>query len=155
MKQLVQQMIRISRNKKQQARTKKMKELGLQHLDETQKTKKEQQEEIYRIRKRVEDIERRKRDEISKNQRHNSHNKLKGYGKSCMSKRIPYPFMTIQNDELYALFMTKILSNLEVRYFDQGQTICNELDECLEILFVIDGKYDVGYEVNKICRLRR
>ena len=63
--------------------------------------------------------------------------------------------MTIQNDELYAMFMTKILSNLEVRYFHQGEKICQELDECLEIHFVIDGKYDVGYEVNKICRFRR
>jgi adenosine/AMP kinase len=30
-----------------------------------------------------------------------------------------------------------------------------ELDECNEVLFVIDGRYNVGYEVNKNVRYRK
>jgi hypothetical protein len=30
-----------------------------------------------------------------------------------------------------------------------------ELDECNEVLFVVDGRYNVGYEVNKKVRYRK
>jgi len=32
--------------------------------------------------------------------------------------------------------------------------IYKELDDCSEIYFVMSGKYDVGYEINKIRRYR-
>lgn len=51
--------------------------------------------------------------------------------------------------------MTGILTHLEVRKFRAGQLVAQELDECLEVYFVIEGKYNVGYEVNKIRRYRR
>ena len=30
-----------------------------------------------------------------------------------------------------------------------------ELDECLEVLFIYDGKYNVGYEINKKIKYKR
>lgn len=45
--------------------------------------------------------------------------------------------------------MTKILQNLEVRFFREGEIIYNELDEILEILFIYSGRYNVGFEINK------
>ena len=44
---------------------------------------------------------------------------------------------------------------LEIRYYPQKQMIFNELDECLEIIFVEHGKYDYGYELNKKKIYRR
>ena len=46
------------------------------------------------------------------------------------------------------------MQNLEVRNFSAGQIIYHELDECLEALFVVQGNYNVGYEVNKHLRYR-
>ena len=50
--------------------------------------------------------------------------------------------------------MIAIMQNLEVRNFSAGQIIYHELDECLEALFVVQGNYNVGYEVNKHLRYR-
>lgn len=111
--------------------------------------------EVARIKKRLATIEKRKRQELNQKNKHDSHNKDKSYGRWCKSKRIPYPFMTFHNDDLYATFMTIILTNLEVRHYDAGKLINQELDECLEVLFVMQGKYNIGYEVNKIKRYRR
>lgn len=33
--------------------------------------------------------------------------------------------------------------------------IAHELDECLEVLFVLQGRYNVGFEVNKQQMYRR
>jgi hypothetical protein len=41
------------------------------------------------------------------------------------------------------------MKNLHVRTYDTNQIIAKELDECLEILFVFTGKYNIGYEINK------
>ena len=51
--------------------------------------------------------------------------------------------------------MTKIMRSLETRYFMKYEVIYKELDECLEVLFVLEGKYNVGYEINKIRRFRK
>ena len=51
--------------------------------------------------------------------------------------------------------MTLVLQNLEVRYYDQGDSIAQELEECIEALFVVQGKYNVGYEINKLERYRK
>ena len=51
--------------------------------------------------------------------------------------------------------MINILNALEVRSFKQNEVISNELEESLEILFVQQGKYDVGYEINKKAFYRR
>jgi hypothetical protein len=47
------------------------------------------------------------------------------------------------------------MQHLEVRYFDAGQHISKELDECLEVLFVVSGRYNVGYEVNNKEKYRK
>ena len=33
--------------------------------------------------------------------------------------------------------------------------IAKELDECMEILFVMEGRYNVGYEINKKAHFRK
>jgi signal-transduction protein with cAMP-binding, CBS, and nucleotidyltransferase domain len=51
--------------------------------------------------------------------------------------------------------MTLIMQNLEVRLFKKGEIIYQELDEAHEVLFVFSGRYNVGYEMNKIRRYRK
>jgi hypothetical protein len=51
--------------------------------------------------------------------------------------------------------MTLIMSHLEFRSFKAGEYIAKELDECLEVLFVVSGRYNVGYEVNNNERYRK
>lgn len=63
--------------------------------------------------------------------------------------------MTFENDDRYACFMTQILRSLEARFFTQQQIIAKELDECLEVLFVLEGKYVIGYEINNVKRFRK
>lgn len=36
-----------------------------------------------------------------------------------------------------------------MRQFEAKEIIREELDECLDIIFVESGKYDYGYEINK------
>ena len=49
---------------------------------------------------------------------------------------IKFPFLTFMDDN-YSEFMTLLMQNLEVRYFDAGDSIAQELEECLEALFVV------------------
>ena len=70
------------------------------------------------------------------------------------SKSNIYPFFTF-NDDKYSDFMTLIMQNLEVRTFKKGEMIAKELDECHEVLFVFSGRYNVGYEMNKMKRYRK
>jgi hypothetical protein len=51
--------------------------------------------------------------------------------------------------------MTQIMQFLEISQILEGEIIAKELDECNEILFVMDGKYDIGYEINKKIRYRK
>jgi hypothetical protein len=62
--------------------------------------------------------------------------------------RIDYSFYT-WNDVQYQNFMIDILKSLEPRIFSQREVIYVELDEVNEILFIEQGEYDIGYEVNK------
>ena len=43
----------------------------------------------------------------------------------------------------------QILKHLEPRIFSPREVIYVELDEVNEILFIEQGEYDIGYEVNK------
>lgn len=65
-----------------------------------------------------------------------------------------FPFLTFADDK-YSEFMTLIMQNLEVRLFKKGLIIYQELDEAHEVLFVFSGRYNVGYEMNKIRRYRK
>mmetsp|Transcript_18773 Transcript_18773/g.28890 ORF Transcript_18773/g.28890 Transcript_18773/m.28890 type:complete len:93 (-) Transcript_18773:1415-1693(-) len=65
-----------------------------------------------------------------------------------------FPFFTYE-DEQYCQFMIKLMQCLEIRYFPPKAVVCEELDECLEILFVTKGFYIYGYEINKKRMYRR
>ena len=51
--------------------------------------------------------------------------------------------------------MILLMQNLESREYKAGETFIEELDECSEILFVFEGKYDVGFEINNVKYWRR
>ena len=59
------------------------------------------------------------------------------------------------SNDYYAEFMTQLMKNLEIRYFKLGQVLSEEQDECLEVYFVQQGRYNVGYEINRKRRLRK
>jgi CRP-like cAMP-binding protein len=52
-------------------------------------------------------------------------------------------------DEPYRNFMIKLLYSLEPRFIKARETIMDEFDECLEIMFVLQGSVVIGYEINK------
>ena len=64
-----------------------------------------------------------------------------------------FPFYSY-NDQIYLLFMTRIFRSLEIRKYDEGVYLARELDECHEILFVDEGFYKVGFQVNNTEYLR-
>ena len=41
------------------------------------------------------------------------------------------------------------MNNLEMRYLEKREIIANEMEECVELLFICKGRYSVGYEINK------
>ena len=49
----------------------------------------------------------------------------------------------------------RIYTSLEIRQYFHGHMIAEELDEGLEVLFVTQGRYNVGYQINKRNRYRR
>jgi len=64
-----------------------------------------------------------------------------------------YPFFD-WNNQNYETFMIQILRSLEVRSFKRREIILEELQEVTEILFVQTGRYDIGYEINKVLKFR-
>jgi hypothetical protein len=64
-----------------------------------------------------------------------------------------YPFIDWDDDQ-YQEFMVRLLRSLEIRQFQPNQFILGELEECLEILFVEEGRYNIGFEVNKHKKFR-
>lgn len=105
-----------------------------------------------RFRQRVQKMEEKLREE----QIQSKLLRVKNAGKRAYDYKahIRFPFLTFADDP-YSEFMTLVMQNLEVRYFDSGDIIAYELDECLETLFVMSGRYNVGYEVNKMERYRK
>jgi hypothetical protein len=47
------------------------------------------------------------------------------------------------------------MHSLEKRRMLKGEIIAKELEECGEVLFVMEGRYNVGYEINKIVKFRK
>lgn len=47
------------------------------------------------------------------------------------------------------------MQNLEIRKIHKGEIIAKELDECGEVLFVMEGRYNIGYEINKKIHYRK
>ena len=58
-------------------------------------------------------------------------------------------------DDTYCEFMVELMKTLEIRSFMAKEIIAYELQECTEILFVLEGKYDIGYEINNDKMWRR
>ncbi len=56
--------------------------------------------------------------------------------------------MKYEDDE-YSNFMTKVLQSLEIRKIHKGEMIARILDDSNEILFVFQGIYNIGYEINR------
>lgn len=44
--------------------------------------------------------------------------------------------------------MIEMLNSLEFRFYRSGKIFINELDECMEMLFVEQGTFEVGYLIN-------
>ena len=70
-------------------------------------------------------------------------------GTLASGKPLSFPYLTFEKDDNYLKFMTLIMRSLESRYFIQHDVIHKELDECHEVLFIMEGKYNIGYEINK------
>lgn len=50
--------------------------------------------------------------------------------------------------------MMDLLKSMEARSFEAREVICKELEECNEIIFVQDGYFNIGYEINNTIKLR-
>lgn len=51
--------------------------------------------------------------------------------------------------------MIQIMKSLDIRHFKENEIIIEELDECREVLFVLEGKYNIGYQINNIQSYRK
>ena len=51
--------------------------------------------------------------------------------------------------------MMELMSLLENRNYKAGEDVLIELEEVAELTFVLDGKYDIGYQINKKNTFRR
>ena len=47
------------------------------------------------------------------------------------------------------------MRSLEIIRTPPGEMLANELDECSQITFVMSGRYNVGYEINKKSYYRK
>lgn len=45
--------------------------------------------------------------------------------------------------------MIKVLQNLEPVHYNKATLLFTELDDVNEVIFVENGFYDIGYEINK------
>lgn len=50
--------------------------------------------------------------------------------------------------------MLDMFKHLEPRFFASKEIILGELEESQEMIFATKGKYDIGYELNKVLKLR-
>ena len=58
------------------------------------------------------------------------------------------------SDEIYAEFMISLMKCLEPRIYKEGEIIHEELSQVQECLFVLQGSYYVGYEINKERKMK-
>ena len=45
--------------------------------------------------------------------------------------------------------MICIMLNLEINFIHKDEMIALELEECNEMTFVMSGRYNIGFEINK------
>lgn len=67
--------------------------------------------------------------------------------------KIEHAFYKWDNED-YQSFMIQMLKSLEPRMIPESVTLFDELDEVNELLFIELGKYDIGYEVNKMRKFK-
>lgn len=83
---------------------------------------------------------------------------LKKEPKKNQNEIDPYRFITQPfynfNDSEYRSFMLKLMISLETRNFQMNEIIYEELDDALEIHFVMSGTYNVGYIINQQAAYR-
>ena len=58
-----------------------------------------------------------------------------------------YPFYSY-GDQQYLLFMTNIFAKLEIRQFLPNEYLARELETSTEILFIDQGNYRYGFNIN-------
>lgn len=61
--------------------------------------------------------------------------------------QIRYPYQEY-NNSAYSEFMLKLMNCLEIRHYSKNIVIASEIDECLEVIFVEQGYYKIGYQIN-------
>ena len=113
-------------------------------------------DDIRRIHIRLADIEQRKED-MKKFRVENCimRNSMNIYEwKIFRNERIPFPILTFHHD-LYAEFMIMVLRSLEINFIPRDQMMASELDECNQITFVMSGRYNYGFEINKNSYYRK
>ena len=72
-----------------------------------------------------------------------------------MVEKRPLQFPFYSWDDLeYQYFMMDFFRLLENRCFNAREQILGELEECQDLLFVQKGLYVVGYEINKVEKLK-
>jgi len=70
-----------------------------------------------------------------------------------MNKKIKHSYYNWENP-VYSDFMIDILKSLEPRRYPENEIIYQELDEILEMTFMITGSFNVGYEINKVKKYK-
>ena len=61
---------------------------------------------------------------------------------------LEFPYFTF-DDKDYANFITGMFQHLEITVVPPETIVIGELEECNELLFVQNGTYKMGFEVNK------
>ena len=56
---------------------------------------------------------------------------------------------------MYSGFMISIMHSLEIENIQAGTMIAAELDESNSVDFVMRGRYNMGFEINKKCYYRK
>lgn len=57
-------------------------------------------------------------------------------------------------DPLYQKFMIALMRYLEPRRVPEKELIIHELQDVLEVIFVMKGSFTVGYEINKVKKMK-
>ena len=62
---------------------------------------------------------------------------------------INQPSFYTWGDQAYFNFMIDMLQSLEPRREEKDTILLNELDEVAEVIFFMNGTYEIGFEINR------
>ena len=57
-------------------------------------------------------------------------------------------------DSYYEKFMINVFQVLTPIRYEQGEIIYAELDDCDQVLFLLSGKYEMGYTINTFKKMK-